>query len=122
MASKKSPTESSLSFQNPPQKSKSVPPSPSSSKELVRAVHQYGMHCASSDDLRTQLKNRPSLSPHQENKLTNDQIFHDAAAKLIGEKLEKVRKTIFPEGSPQKGGPHKCSPQKGSPHEGSPQN
>ena len=117
MASKKSFTESSLSSQSSPQKSKSVPPSPFSSKELVKAVHQYGIHCASSKDLETQLKNRLSLSSDQVNKLTNDQTYHDVSAKLLSERFEKVRKTLFPEDSPQKGSPHKDSPQKGSPQD-----
>ena len=112
MASKESPAESSLSSQNSPQKLKSVPPSPSASKELANAVQQYGIHCASSEDLKTQLKNRPSLSPEQIDKLTNHQIFHEEAAKNIGEKLGKVRKTLFQEGSPQEGSPQKGSPQK----------
>ena len=67
------------------------------------------------EDLKTQLKNRPSLSPEQVDKLTNDQIYHEEAAKNIGEKLGKVRKTLFQEGSPQEGSPQEGSPQKGSP-------
>ena len=104
----------SKNSRNSPQKSKSVPPSPCN-KELSSAVRQYGIHYAASEDAKTQLKNRPSLSPNQVNKLTNDQEYHKQSAEVLGEKLKKVKKTLFQEGSPQKGSPQKGSPQKGSP-------
>ena len=108
--------------QNSPQKSKSVPSSPcKDTKELSSAVRQLKFHCASSEDLKTQLKNRPSLSPDQVNKLINDQIYHQKSAEVIGENLEKMKKTLFQKGSPQKGSSQKGSPQKGCPQKGSPQ-
>ena len=105
---------SSKKSRNSPQKSKSVPSSPCNI-ELVSAVRQYGIHQASSADLETQLKNRPSLSPDQVNKLTNDLEYHKQSAEVLGENLKKVKKTLFPKDSPQKGSPQKGSPQKGRP-------